>query len=252
MITDLPIDRDGVTAFAVSGFGGTVNPAHELEIKNILIEESGMVVCCGHELSDMLNFAVRAQTAVLNARIIPRMIKFFKELDDVLEKRNIGAPVMVVKGDGTLISSSMAKDRPVETILSGPAASVAGAKLLTGLDNATVVDIGGTTTDTADLVDGLVEVCESGAQVGGLATHVKALNMRTVGLGGDSLIQWEKGELLLGPRRVGPIVWADSRPQGGVDLALNHMESCLKSNQRAHVNPINGLLRVMSGITKLS
>jgi N-methylhydantoinase A/oxoprolinase/acetone carboxylase beta subunit len=227
------IERDGVTAFAVSGFGGTVNPAHELEVKKILTEESGMVVCCGHELSDLLNFVVRAQTAVLNARIIPRMVKFFKELDIVLERRNIGAPVMVVKGDGTLISSAMAKERPVETILSGPAASVAGAKLLSGLDNATVIDIGGTTTDSADLKDGLVEVCESGARVGGFATHVKALNMRTVGLGGDSLIQWVKGELLLGPRRVAPIVWADSKSLGGVDRALKFMESRLALNRRA-------------------
>ncbi|MBW2659914.1 MAG: DUF1638 domain-containing protein [Deltaproteobacteria bacterium] len=232
------IERDGVTAFAVSGFGGTVNPGHELEVKKILTEESGMVVCCGHELSDLLNFAVRAQTAVLNARIIPRMIKFFKELDGVLEKRNIAAPVMVVKGDGTLMSSAMAKDRPVETILSGPAASVAGAKLLTGLDDATVVDIGGTTTDTADLADGLVEICESGARVGGFATHVKALNMRTVGLGGDSLIQWEKGELTLGPRRVAPIVWADTRSSGGVDEGLSYMESRLESDQRANLSQI--------------
>ncbi len=232
------IEQDGVTAFAVSGFGGTVNPAHELEVKKILTEESGMMVCCGHELSDLLNFAVRAQTAVLNARIIPRMVKFFKELDLVLERRNIEAPVMVVKGDGTLMSSAMAKERPVETILSGPAASVAGAKLLSGLDNATVVDIGGTTTDTADLTEGLVEVCESGARVGGFFTHVKALNMRTAGLGGDSLIQWVKGELLLGPRRVAPIVWADSKSPGGVDRALKFMESRLELNRRTGFSQI--------------
>jgi len=232
------IERDGVTAFAVSGFGGTINPAHELEVKKILAEESGLVVCCGHELSDLLNFAVRAQTAVLNARIIPRMVKFFKELDIVLERRNIEAPVMVVKGDGTLMASALAKERPVETILSGPAASVAGAKLLSGLDNATVVDIGGTTTDTADLTDGLVEVCESGARVGGFATHVKALNVRTVGLGGDSLIQWEKGELLLGPKRVAPIVWVDSELPGGVDRALKFMESRLELNRRTGFSQI--------------
>lgn len=144
-----------------------MNPSHELEVKKILQQETGMVVTCGHELSNLLNFIVRAQTAVLNVRIVQRMIKFFKELDCVLKARGINAPVMVVKGDGTLMSSVMAKERPVETILSGPAASVAGAKLLTGLDDATVVDIGGTTTDIADLSEGIVNVCESGARVGG-------------------------------------------------------------------------------------
>ncbi len=79
--------HDGVTAFAVSGYGGIINPAHEMEVKKILAEEFDMIVCCGHEFSNLLNFAVRAQTVVLNARIIPRMIKFFRELDRVLEEK---------------------------------------------------------------------------------------------------------------------------------------------------------------------
>lgn len=232
------IENNGVKAFAVSGFAGTKNPSHELEVKRILQQETGMVVSCGHELSDLLNFVVRAQTAVLNARIIPRMIRFFKALDSVLKKRGIKAPVMVVKGDGTLMPSSMARQRPVETILSGPAASAAGAKLLTGLKDAMVVDIGGTTTDTADLAEGMVNVCESGARVGGFDTHVKALNMRTIGLGGDSLICWHKEKLLLGPRRVAPMVWADDQTKQGVDQALKFMESRLKSNSRVVLSQI--------------
>ncbi len=220
------VTHDGVTAFAVSGFAGSINPAHELAVKRIVEDETGMVACCGHELSDLLNFVVRAQTAVLNARIIPRMVKFFRELGAVLNRRGITAPVMVVKGDGTLMSGVMALERPVETTLSGPAASVAGAKLLTGLSNAMVVDIGGTTTDTADICDDLVAVCASGARVGGFVTHVKALDMRTSGLGGDSLIRWQAGreEFSIGPRRVGPLVWAGHFSEGTVFEALHYME----------------------------
>ena len=224
------IEQSGVAAFAVSGYAGAVNPAHELLVKQIIQKETGMVVSCGHELSDLLNFVIRAQTAVLNARIIPRMIKFFQELDSVLKKRGLEAPVMVVKGDGTLMSSSLARQRPVETILSGPAASVAGARLLTGLKEAMVVDIGGTTTDTATLKAGVVEVCATGARVGGFETHVKALNMRTVGLGGDSLICWNRDELLLGPGRVAPVVWANAQSPQGTDTALRFMESRLETN----------------------
>ena len=219
------VDQEGVTAFAVSGFAGAVNPVHELTVKRVIGEETGMVACCGHELSDLLNFVVRAQTAVLNARIIPRMIKFFRELGDVLKKRGIHAPVMVVKGDGTLMSAAMAEERPVETVLSGPAASVAGARLLTGLEEAMVVDMGGTTTDTADICEGVVDVCDSGANVGGFVTHVKALDMRTVGLGGDSLICWNKEAFVIGPRRVGPIVWANAVHPKGVKRALQYMEN---------------------------
>lgn len=226
--------NESVTAFAVSGFGGAINPAHELIVKQIIEQETGMVACCGHELSDLLNFVVRAQTAVLNARIIPRMIKFFREIDEVLKRRGISAPVMVVKGDGTLISSDVARERPVETILSGPAASVAGAKILTGLSDAMVVDMGGTTTDTADICDNMVAICESGARVGGFVTHVKALNMRTTGLGGDSLIRWRQGEFEIGPRRVGPLVWAGNLNESGVNQALVYMEQ----RQLSHLDQV--------------
>ncbi|MEE4166264.1 MAG: hydantoinase/oxoprolinase family protein, partial [Desulfocapsaceae bacterium] len=232
------VEREGVTAFAVSGFGGSVNPLHELQVKDILTEAFGMVVCCGHELSDQLNLVVRAQTALLNARIIPRMMKFFRELESVLTSREIQAPVMVVKGDGTLISVGMATERPVETILSGPAASVAGAKLLTGLEHALVVDIGGTTTDTGNLENGLVMIRNTGAKVGGISTHVKALDMRTVGLGGDSLIRFVKSELQLGPGRVAPVSWASTRNQSGMDKALHYMEKRVSTGRRSNLSQV--------------
>ena len=219
------VQKDGVNAFAVSGLAGAINPEHELVVKNILTEETGMIVSCGHELSDQLNLVVRAQTAVLNARTIPRMVKFFHELEGVLAKQKIHAPLMVVKGDGTLMSAEMAKGKPVETILSGPAASVAGAKFLTGLEEAMVVDMGGTTTDTADIHNGLVNVCERGAHVGGYVTHVRALDMRTEGLGGDSLIFKGKDNFAIGPRRGAPLVWANAQFPKGIEAALYTMKA---------------------------
>ncbi|MCP4200276.1 MAG: DUF1638 domain-containing protein, partial [Proteobacteria bacterium] len=168
------VAKDDVKAFAVSGYAGAINPAHELKIKQIIREETGLFVTCGHELSDILNFKTRAHTAMLNARIIPKLAKLLLDLEKVLEKLGIFAPIVVVKGDGTLMSAEMAKERPVETILSGPAASVAGARHLTGLKSALVVDMGGTTTDTAALANGMVSVCATGSNIGGHKTHVKA------------------------------------------------------------------------------
>ena len=208
------VEKDGVKAFAVSGYAGAINPAHELAVKRIIRAETGLFVTCGHELSDTLNFQTRAHTAMLNARIIPKLTKLLLDLEQVLVKLKIAAPIVVVKGDGTLMDAELAKERPVETILSGPAASVAGARHLTGLKDALVVDMGGTTTDTAALTDGAVSVCETGSDVGGHKTHVKALEIRTAGLGGDSLIQWEKGQFSIGPRRVAPIAWLGATYSG--------------------------------------
>lgn len=216
------VEKDNVKAFAVSGYAGAINPAHELQVKRIIRETTGLFVTCGHELSSILNFKTRAHTAMLNARIIPNLAKLLLDLEKVLAAQNIFAPIVVVKGDGTLMSSEMAKERPVETILSGPAASVAGARHLTGLKDALVVDMGGTTTDTAALVDGVVSICEKGSNVDEQRTHVKALEIRTAGLGGDSLIKWIDGQFSIGPRRVAPVAWLGAM-HAGTDQAMNFL-----------------------------
>ncbi len=228
----------GVQVFAVSGYAGCINPVHEIKVKTIIQQETGLLATCGHELSDILNFRTRAQTAMLNARIIPLLDRLLTDLEKVLIARGIAAPVAVVKGDGTLMSSRMARQRPVETILSGPAASVAGAQFLTGLENAVIVDVGGTTTDTAVIEDGVPDICESGATVGGFKTHVKAMDIRTEGIGGDSLIQWDKGAFTIGPARVAPISWlADRSPETSqaLDFMQGHLKRYGASSRNLHI-----------------
>ncbi len=217
------VDRQQVGAFAVTGYASHNNPAHELQVKAIILEETGRSVTCGHEVSEALNYRVRAATAALNARIIPCLETLIEDVEVSLARRGISAPKMMVKSDGSLMSVQRAHQRPIETILSGPAASVAGASYLARSNNALVVDMGGTTTDTAVIKDGVVRTCEDGASVGGWRTHVAALDMRTLGLGGDSLIAYEKHELHIGPRRVAPVSWlASHHPH--TDQALDWLE----------------------------
>lgn len=226
------LERHFVSAFAVSGYGGSVNPSLELEAKRIIREETGCVVTCGHELSQMLDFQTRARTAVINARIVPLLVRLLEDLKRNLRELGISAPIMVVKGDGSLMSGAMAVERPVETILSGPAASVAGARYLTGCKDALVVDMGGTTTDTALVVDDQVRVNENGCRIRGIRTHVKAMEIRTTGLGGDSLISLEKGSFTIGPRRVAPVAWlGETAP--GTTVALDYVEAHLPRFQQS-------------------
>jgi N-methylhydantoinase A/oxoprolinase/acetone carboxylase beta subunit len=116
---------------------------------------------------------------------------------------------MVVRGDGSLVSSSFVRERPIETILSGPAASLVGAAHLTGAHNAIIADIGGTTTDIAVLRDGVPTISQDGASVGGHRTMVSAVDMFTHGLGGDSHVRHDPraagASLHIGPRRVLPL-----------------------------------------------
>ncbi len=115
---------------------------------------------------------------------------------------------MVVKGDGTLVSAESVAHRPVETVHSGPAASAIGARFLSGLDRALVIDIGGTTTDLAVIDGGQVMISDQGAMVGEYRTAVKGAALQSIGLGGDSHITLgRENRLIIGPQRVVPLAY---------------------------------------------
>jgi N-methylhydantoinase A/oxoprolinase/acetone carboxylase beta subunit len=198
-----------VMGFAVASRFATRNPAHELAIRDLIRRVTSRPVTCSHELSAQLNGPKRALTAVLNARLIGMIDRLVAACERHLGAVGIKAPLMVVRGDGALISAAMVRERPIETILSGPAASIVGARWLTGATDALVSDIGGTTTDVALLRDGLPEIDPQGARVGGFRTMVEAVAMRTTGLGGDSEVHLKTegllGGLRLGPRRLIPV-----------------------------------------------
>lgn len=207
--------RNNVEAFAVSGYFSVRNPAQELRAKALVEELTGLPVTCGHELSSRLNAVRRATTVALNARLIPLLRKLIVTVRDTLKAMGIRAPLMVVKGDGSLVRAEWAQMRPVETILSGPAASAVGACHLAGLRDVWVVDVGGTTTDIAALLNGRPGLSPEGARVGGWQTMVEAVDVHTIGLGGDSHVQVDrKGEAVIGPRRVVPLcLLAEEHPE---------------------------------------
>lgn len=195
-----------VSAFAVSAHFGTRNPTHEKQVRDRVLDRTGLPVTCGHELSANLDMPRRALTAVLNARLIPLITALIEAVQTELSTRNIAAPLMVVKGDGSLISAETARVRPVETVLSGPAASVVGAQHLCQQENLIVVDMGGTTTDIALLKQGRPHLNMDGANVSGWRTMVEAIGVHTVGLGGDSEIRLDdEKNLVAGPRRAIPL-----------------------------------------------
>ncbi|TPI75368.1 hydantoinase/oxoprolinase family protein [Mesorhizobium sp. B2-8-9] len=205
----LPELGGSVSGFAVCAYFATRNPAHELAARDLIRDKTGLPVTASHELSAKLGGPRRALTTLLNARLISMIDRLVAATEGFLGQRGIAAPLMVVRGDGALVSAAFARQRPIETILSGPAASLVGARHMTGLDDAMVSDIGGTTTDVAVLDGGRPRLDPEGATVGGFRTMVEAVAMRTFGLGGDSEVALEDGALdpkiLLGPRRLVPL-----------------------------------------------
>jgi len=195
-----------VEAFAVAANFSVRNPAHELRARKIIRALSPKPVTCAHELSSKLDAPRRALNAALNARLTPQISHLIEALSRVLADESIQAPLMIVKGDGSLMRAEIALEYPVETILSGPAASVVGAGFLTGLTDFVVSDMGGTTTDIAIVCGGRPVISDQGALVGVWRTMVEAVDVRTSGLGGDSETRFDRQlRLRVGPRKAMPL-----------------------------------------------
>ncbi len=193
-----------VTAFTVAALFSVRNTEHEIAVRNLVLELTDKPVTCTFELTASLNAPRRAMTAVLNARLIAPISQLIKTVRSELAAKNIKSPLMVVKGDGSMMGAELAMVRPVETILSGPAASIIGAVHLAKSPVAVVSDIGGTTTDIAVLRDGNPRIARDGAMIGGFRTFVEAVDVYTVGLGGDSIVSISS-PLLVGPNRALPL-----------------------------------------------
>ena len=193
-----------VSSFALSSYFGVRNPEHELRIKETIQSLTNLPVVCGHELSMNLGAYERALTALLNAQLIPVIDQFIRSVQSVMEDKGINSILMMMKCDGSLVRIEEALKKPVESIFSGPAASLLGAAHLTGLKDCLTIDVGGTSTDISMICKDMPEISSSGAVVGGWETMVKAIKMDTSAMGGDSHV-WLQEKMYLGPNRVIPL-----------------------------------------------
>ncbi|NLI74679.1 MAG: hydantoinase/oxoprolinase family protein [Euryarchaeota archaeon] len=198
-----------IDSLVISGLFSVQNPYQENSIKEAVQRKHDIPVVLGHELTAELGIYERTVTAVLNARLMPVLSDFLDKVLKILEERKLNAPVMILKGDGTLMNLRTARERPVDTVLSGPAASAMGGRVLSGVDDCLMIDMGGTSTDIAVLSCGVPKVSKEGSTIGKWKTRVEAVDMRTSALGGDSEVRlsFENG-LSIGPQRVMPLCFA--------------------------------------------
>lgn len=202
-----------IKAVAVSGYFSVRNPAHEDRALQIIAElRPELYATCGHELAMDLDAIKRATTCGLNAGLIPIIMDLLDAVGEICRQKGLAdVPLSIVRGDGSLVSASWARLHPVEMILSGPAASACGAHFLANMSQyghaSWAVDMGGTTTDIICLdKDGRPALTDQGATVAGHKTLIKAIDISTFGLGGDSRVRYGRDhDLLLGPRRVRPL-----------------------------------------------
>ena len=216
-IEKAPVDEEGlkewikenykdVDAIAISSYFSPLNPEHEKKAYEIISNVSDLPIVMGHQLSSQIDSVRRAATASINASLVAVMHDFIEAVRYSLKDRSINAPLMIVRGDGTLMPYTEAVQKPVETVLSGPAASAIGGRFLSEKGRSLVIDVGSTTTDMALVQNSRVVVSDEGAQVGNTSTAVKAAKIRTISIGCDSKITVDNyNDIHIGPEKVTPL-----------------------------------------------
>jgi len=194
----------GIRYVGVIGKFSVRNPVHEIQIKEQL-GDSFEKIFLGHRISGHLNFPRRIATTYLNASVYPIHKEFFEAVKQSLQARGLALPIRILKADGGNMNFESSIEFPGQTILSGPAASVMGAVAYApDSEDSLVLDIGGTTTDMAILMGGVPLLAPLGIDLGGYRTLIRSLDMRSIGVGGDSLVRLSDQQIEIGPERLGP------------------------------------------------
>ncbi len=200
------IAKKNTSKVAVVGKFSSRNNKHEMEVyKRIQQTNQNWHVEIGHQVAGQLNFPRRVMSTLFNCATREKYQNFVKSVTNALESRGISCPVYILKADGGTMPFQSSMDCPVETIFSGPAASILGVQaLIPPGETAVVVDIGGTTSDLALILSGLPLLSSKGAKIDGKYTHVRALAIKSVPVGGDSVVKRVGKDLILLPERSGP------------------------------------------------
>ena len=216
-------------------------PANEAAVMDYCAKQ-GFPSTATSEISKLYGLKVRTRTAVVNASIMPKMLDTANMTESSIKKAGIKTPMMIMRCDGGVMTVEEMRKRPILTILSGPAAGVAGALMYERLTDGLFFEVGGTSTDISCVKDGKVML--KYAQVGGHLTYLTSLDVRTVGIGGGSMVQLVNGKATdIGPRSVHIAglayeVYAD--PADIVDPVLKTCNPIADDPDYAYVECANG------------
>jgi N-methylhydantoinase A len=189
------LKEEGAKVLIASEAYGVDDPSNELYV----MEKSDLPATAGHELTGIYGLEIRTLTAAINASILLKAISTAKYVELAVRQQKISAPLTIMKGDGGITDMNTFKTKPILTVLSGPAASVAGALLHLRILNGIFIEVGGTSTNICVIKNGKPEV--KYVTIMNHPTCIKSLDVRVVGIAGGSLVRWSGKKITdVGPR----------------------------------------------------
>ncbi len=188
----------GAQVVAASESFGVDRPEHE-SAAVAYARERGIEATSGHDVSSAYGLRSRTRTAAINAAILPTMVRTARMTAQAVERAAIPAPLMVMRSDGGVMDVREVGRRPILTLLSGPAAGIAGALLYERLSDGIFIEVGGTSSDCSVIRNGRPQM--QPAVIGGHRTMLRTLDVRTLGIGGGSMLRLDGGGIVdVGPR----------------------------------------------------
>jgi N-methylhydantoinase A/oxoprolinase/acetone carboxylase beta subunit len=214
--------KEGVEVFAVSSVFSPVRDDDERRAAEIIIEETGegTAVSISSEIGS-IGLLERENATVLNAAVTPVARRVVSAFRGALERLGIEAHLFLSQNDGTLMALDYALRYPILTIACGPTNSIRGAAFLSGMGDAVVVDVGGTSTDVGVLGAGFPRESAVAVEIGGVQTNFRMPDLFSVGLGGGSIVRPDgDSRVRIGPDSVGYAITKEALCFGGSTLTM--------------------------------
>lgn len=210
----------GIRAVAINAAFSTVDPSHEIAVMEIVENLVPDVnVTLGHRVG-RIGLLERENAAILNSSLMSLAQSTISAFTTALQDIDVDAPIFISQNDGTVMDGSVAADFPVRTLSSGPTNSMRGAAFLSGVDDALVLDVGGTTSDAGALIAGFPKEAATEFEIEGVRTNFRMPDVLSVGIGGGSLVSASDGAVSVGPRSLGHLLTADALVFGGSTLTV--------------------------------